>query len=124
MLTDPPGVILAPASPRAAIVLHVGPAVHIACDRDGRKHRGRSVHGDVDIIPIGTPSRWELKEQDTALVMALSAELLQSVARESRYDPASIQISNRFQIRDRQIEAFPMADCIWRASLLLFQFIC
>jgi hypothetical protein len=28
--------------------------------------RGLAVHGDVDIVPAGTPSRWEIMHDDTA----------------------------------------------------------
>src|SRR6202000_561750 len=65
--TDPAGVLEAPARPNPGIVIHVGRPVHIACDRAGRGHRGTSVHGDVDIIPSGVSSRWELRGEDTAL---------------------------------------------------------
>ena len=69
-----------------------------------RRHRGLSVHGDVDIIPAGMPSRWEIREKDTALILGLSPALLRSVAEEMAVDPDRAEIVNRFQIRDRQIE--------------------
>ena len=104
LLTDPPGVIEAPARPTVGIVIHVGPSVYIACDRGGKSHRGLSVHGDVDIVPAGVPSRWEIKETDTALIVSLPQSVLRSVAEESGVDPTRVAIVNRFQMRDRQIE--------------------
>jgi AraC family transcriptional regulator len=84
--------------------MHVGASAEIGCRRDGRYHRGLGVHGDIDIIPPGTPSRWELGGTDTALILAVPQNLLALAAEESRADPGSIQIVNRFQIRDPQIE--------------------
>jgi AraC family transcriptional regulator len=102
--TDPAGVLEAFAKPNPAIVIHVGRSVHIACDRAGRRHQGTSVHGDVDIIPSGVPSRWLLREDDTALILGVSSGLLRRLAGESGLDPGSVEIVNRFQIRDPQLE--------------------
>lgn len=102
--TDPAGVINAPSRPNPGIVIHVGKSVHIACNRGGRCHQGLSVHGDVDIVPAGVPSRWEIKEADTALLVWVPTPLLRTVAEESGLDPARIEIVNRFQMRDPRIE--------------------
>jgi AraC family transcriptional regulator len=102
--TDPAGILNASAKPNAAIVIHVGRSVHIACDRAGRRHQGKSVHGDVDIIPGGVPSRWELREDDTALILGVSTGLLRSLAGEFGLDPGGVEIVNRFQIRDPHLE--------------------
>jgi len=104
LLSDGPGVNDAPASRRAVVSLHVGPSVEIGCRRDGVYHRGLGVHGDIDIIPPGTPSRWEINGRDTALLLAVPQSLLELAAQESSDDPANIQIANRFQIRDPQME--------------------
>lgn len=102
LAADPPGVLEVRGAPNVGIVIHVGPSVHIACDRGGERHQGLSVHGDVDIIPAGTHSRWELREKDTALILGLPPDVLRPVGEELNADPG--QIRNRFQIRDRQIE--------------------
>jgi len=102
--SDPPGVIEAPAGRNPAIVIHVGPSVDIACRRGGQSHRGRAVHGDIDIIPAGTPSRWEVKQKDTALLIAVHASILCRVAGERGLDFNRVEVVNRFQMRDPQIE--------------------
>ena len=102
--SDPPGVIEAPARRDPAIVIHMGPSVEIACRRGGQTHRGRAVHGDIDIIPTGTPSRWEVKQKDTALLIAVQASILRRVAGERGLDFERLEIMNRFQMRDPQIE--------------------
>ncbi len=104
LLHDPAGVTEYPGTRRTVVSLHVGASVEVGCRRDGRYHRGLGVHGDIDIIPPGISSRWELKALDTALNLALPPSLLTLAAQESGGDPAKIQIVNRFQIRDPQIE--------------------
>ncbi len=100
--TDPPGVIDAPARPVAGIVIHLGPSVDIACRRASQSHRGRAVHGDVDIVPPHIASRWEVKQKDTALIIGVDGALLRSVAQERGVD--RFEILNRFQTRDLYIE--------------------
>ncbi|HEV2445475.1 MAG TPA: hypothetical protein VGS58_06115, partial [Candidatus Sulfopaludibacter sp.] len=102
--SDPPGVIEAPARPNLAIVIHIGQSVDIACRRGGLAHRGRAVHGDIDIVPAGMPSRWEVKQKDTALLIAVHPSILRRVAGERGLDIGRVEVVNRFQMRDPQIE--------------------
>ncbi len=102
--TDPPGVVEIPARPNTTIAIHVGRSVLVECKRGGLTHRGVSVHGYSDIIPAGTPSRWEMKESDTVLLVSVAQGLLKAVAEQSGMDPRKIQIVNRFQTRDTKIE--------------------
>jgi hypothetical protein len=66
--------------------------------------RGLAVHGDVDIVPAGTPSRWEIMHDDTALVIGVQSAILSSVAEEHGVVPSRAEVLNRFQTRDPQIE--------------------
>jgi AraC family transcriptional regulator len=102
--SDPKGVAESPASRRTMVSIHMGASVHIGCRRGGLYHCGLSVHGDIDIIPAGTPSRWELREKDTSFIISLPMSLLNRVAEESGVDPAQVEIVNRFQMRDAQME--------------------
>jgi len=104
VVIDPPGVIDAPGRPGAGIVIHLGPSVDIACRRGGHSHRGLVVHGDIDIVPPHIPSRWEVKQKDTALVISVDGALLRAVAEERGTDIQRVEILNRFQMRDRRIE--------------------
>lgn len=76
----------------------------VECNRGGITHRGVSVHGYSDIIPAGTPSRWEMKDTDTVLLLSMAPALIKSVAEESGLDPRRVEILNRFQTRDTKIE--------------------
>src|SRR5215470_8445117 len=103
--SDPPGVIEDPGRHSGpAIAIHLGPSVHIHCSRAGQSHSGVAVHGDIDIVPPATPSRWEFKNLDTALMIGVHAELMRSVAAERGLDVRHVSILNRFQMRDPQIE--------------------
>jgi AraC family transcriptional regulator len=63
------------------------------------------VHGDIDIIPALTSARWEMHDQnDTALILSLPPSLLRTVAEEYGFDSRRVEIRNRFQIRDIQLE--------------------
>jgi AraC family transcriptional regulator len=102
--SDPAGVTDSPAARMAIVSIHMGASVHIECRRDGMCHSGLSVHGDIDIIPPNTPSRWELKERDRSFIVRVPMRLLGLAAHESGIDPANVHIVNRFQMRDPQME--------------------
>ncbi|HLG98687.1 MAG TPA: AraC family transcriptional regulator [Bryobacteraceae bacterium] len=102
--SDPAGVVDGPARPHPVVVIHVGPSVNVACRRGERYHSGMAVHGDVDIIPAGTASRWELRQRDTALIVGVPSGLLRVAAAGLNRDPARAEVVNRFQLRDPQIE--------------------
>jgi len=107
---DSKGVLEVPGLANVLISIHVGAPAKLACRRDGKRHTGTAVHGDIDIIPANTPSRWEMQdENDTALLLSLPQGLLRSVANGSGLDPAQLEIRNRFQIRDNELEALSWA---------------
>jgi AraC family transcriptional regulator len=103
---DPKGVLDVPELENVLISIHLGAPARFACRRGGRQFLGTAVHGDIDIIPAKTPSQWEmLDENDTALLLSLPERLLHTVARELGMDPTRLEIRNRFQIRDTELEA-------------------
>lgn len=103
-VSDAPGVVENAGFPRTLVVIHMGAPSRIECRRGGEIHRGTAIHGDIDIIPTGMPTRWELKDKDTALVVSMAPEFLGMVAEESGLRPGQSSIRNRFQVRDAQIE--------------------
>jgi AraC family transcriptional regulator len=92
------------AIPYAIVCMHLGPSVEVLCSRGGRQRQGREVAGDLDIIPANTPSSWETKQGGTTLIMRVPNDLLRTVASELDMDPHSIEIADRFQLRDPFIE--------------------
>jgi len=63
-----------------------------------------AVHGDIYVTSAGTPTVWEMKEDDVYVALNVPPELLDSVAAESELDSGRIEIRNRFQVRDPQLE--------------------
>jgi AraC family transcriptional regulator len=76
----------------------------MACQRGGLQHRGWAVHGDIDIVPAHTPCIWEPNDRDTALIVGIDSGLLARIAEESGAHPGPLELLNRFQTRDPQIE--------------------
>lgn len=103
-VSDPAGVARFPGSPNTVVSLHVGASVDVACRRGDDRHRGVAVHGDVDIIPAGTPSVWELAERDEAIAISLSPGLIAAAAEQLGLDPERVRIRNHFQVRDPHLE--------------------
>jgi AraC family transcriptional regulator len=103
--SDPAGVLEVPELQSVLVAIHVGAAAKISCRRGGESHTGSAVHGDIDVIPARTDARWEIHDQnDTALILALPPSLVDTVAEEQGFDPRRVEIRNRFQIRDAQLE--------------------
>jgi AraC family transcriptional regulator len=103
--SDPAGVLEVPELENVLVAIHVGPSARVSCRRGGESHSGSAVHGDIDIIPALTAARWELHDQnDTALILSLPPSLLNTVAEEYGFDSLGVEIRNRFQIRDVQLE--------------------
>jgi AraC family transcriptional regulator len=104
LISDQPGIVEFLGSPRVVVSLHVGTSVAVDCRRGGERHRGTTIHGDLEIIPPNLGGVWELKARDTALVIGLKLRVLERTVEESGGDPGKLRIFNRFQARDPQIE--------------------
>ena len=104
LISDQPGLVEFPGAPAVVVSLHVGPSVAVDCRRAGERHRGISIHGDLEIIPPNTDGIWEVKSRDTALVMGVKIRLLHSIVEQFGGDAKQLRITNRFQCRDAQIE--------------------
>src|SRR5580692_8538649 len=104
LISDKPGLVEFLGSPRVVVSLHIGPSVAVDCRRAGQRHRGTNIHGDLEIIPPNLGGVWEIKSRDTALVIGLKFRVLQRMVEESCGDPQKLQVFNRFQARDAQIE--------------------
>ncbi len=102
--TDPAGVIEADPRPDPVLIIHVGAPVEIGCERGGQSHFGLNLHGDVDVIPPGTASRWVLKKEDSALIIRVPHELMVEAAAGMNMDPDEAVLVNRFKVRDPEIE--------------------
>lgn len=107
---DPKGTLDVPELENVLISIHLGVPARMACRRDGRRFSGTAVHGDIDIIPARTPARWEMHdENDTALLLSLPQTFLRTIARESGLADERLEIRNRFQVRDPELETLGWA---------------
>jgi|SRR5215472_1764809 len=108
---DPRGVLDAPGFENTLVAIHIGAATKLNCRRDGKRYSGTAVHGDIDIIPARTPSHWEMQDQnDAALLVSLPQKLLRTVAEQSGVNAERVEIRDRFQIRDAELEALCWAS--------------
>ena len=102
---DPRGTLDVPGLDNVLVSIHLGAPAQISCRRGGKAFRGRAVHGDIDIIPAQTASRWEMHdENDSALLLSFPTSFLRTVARDAGLDETRIEIVNRFQFRDSTLE--------------------
>jgi AraC family transcriptional regulator len=107
---DPPGILEVPGQDAALVAVHLGAAAKLTCWREGRRLSGTAVHGDIDIIPAHTPGRWEMHDaNDRALLIRLPETLLRAVAHESGFDSSRLELRDRFQVRDPELETLCFA---------------
>jgi len=109
VLVDPAGIVESPAPADPHLMIHLGGPVEIQCERAGNRHRGITIHGDVDIIPTGVSSRWILSRQDRALLVRIPQDCLDRVAADSGINPDRAKLLNRFQVRDPSLEQLAWA---------------
>jgi AraC family transcriptional regulator len=98
------GVTTTDGLPYTLINMYLGPSIEVSCTRAGRVRRGREVAGDLDILPAHTPCAWETSHGGLLLMMRVPDALLRRVAGELGMDPQHIELADRFQMRDPQIE--------------------
>ena len=77
--------------------------------QDGKTHTGLYQKGEILITPANTPLFVRWKGEENCLQIKLTAEFLQSIARETlNTDPQRLELLPAFQIRQNQIEAIAM----------------
>ena len=104
LLTDPPGIFEFSGSNKTIVSIHVGASVQMTCRHGDISHTGTAIHGDIDIIPPSLPASWEMRQQDTALVVSLAPELMSAAAEDLDADISRVEIRSKFQTRDARIE--------------------
>jgi AraC family transcriptional regulator len=108
--SDSSGILEVPELPNALVSIHIGRAAQISCRRGAVSHSGSAVHGDIDIIPANTSSRWEMHdENDRVLLMSVPLVMLDAVAEDSGHGGSRVELRNRFMTRDRQLESIGWA---------------
>lgn len=80
--------------------MHVGRPARGQC----KHHRFVHTAGEIDVFPAGVADQWHQADASTALVVSLTQSLLGRAAAETGRDPAHLEVPQRHQIRDPQIE--------------------
>lgn len=107
---DSPGVLDVPGFENILLSVHTGGPTRVDCYRAGRHFSGTAVHGDIDVIPPCTPARWKLVgEEDRAILLSLPQTLLTTATAAMPEPAASVEILNRFQVRDPVLETLARA---------------
>src|SRR5262245_5402830 len=102
---DPKGPLDLPGFEEVLLAIHIGRPAKLTCRRGGQYYSGTAVHGYIDVVPPRTSMRWEAHDQnDRSLIVTLPQRVLHKVAQESELEPKSMEILDRFQIRDRELE--------------------
>jgi AraC family transcriptional regulator len=112
------------ASPYVYVSLHLGRSVEVHCSRDGNSRSGRAIRGDLEIIPARISSEWEVSAPSMRLIVRVPEGLLRNVALRLAMSPDSIDIADRFLVREPVIEHIAWAlkaDIDGRANGQLFQ---
>ncbi len=86
------------------VIMHLGPPVDTASRCDGIVQRRHCGPGDLDIVPIGHPARWERNGPTTMLGIHVMPSLIASVASDMGLDLDRISVAPQLQIRDPRIE--------------------
>ncbi|MBN8953428.1 MULTISPECIES: AraC family transcriptional regulator [unclassified Rhizobium] len=103
------GRIHVPGSPTHRLGIHFGRAVNAFCQCDGRQHRRRQSHGDIDIVPAGLDGWWEDDRDCTILRVAVQQELVHAAAEALGRNPDTVSLAPKFQLRDSRLESIAWA---------------
>ncbi|MFB2566040.1 helix-turn-helix domain-containing protein [Rhizobium sp. IMFF44] len=98
-----------PGSQTHRLGIHFGRAVNAFCECDGRRHRRRQAHGDIDIVPAGLDGWWEDDGDCTILRLNIQHELLRSAAEALGRNPDTVSLAPKFQLRDPRLESIAWA---------------
>lgn len=98
-----------PGSQTHRLGIHFGRAVNAFCACDGRQHRRRQAHGDIDIVPAKLDGWWEDDRDCTILRLSIQPELLRSGAEALGRNPDTIALAPQFQLRDSRMESIAWA---------------
>ena len=86
------------------ISILVSSPVRVESVRDGRSYVALMKRGDIEIVPKGEIGRWVDKGPAELLVMRVDPGFLNKVASAMGYDPKTLEILPRVQVRDAQLE--------------------
>jgi AraC family transcriptional regulator len=106
----PPGACPLPPITGHLITLHLGQPVNTVRQRDGHACHGVKVHGDIEIIPAGSPSFWAYERANEALGIMLDPAFVQQAGLQAAdLSPERLELPHNFGTRDPLIEHLGLA---------------
>ena len=94
---EPPGsVSLEPMYPHV-LVVNMSRTQHMAQERNGRRFEGDLLRGEMSLMPRQTPSKWAWQDECDRLDVMVCPEIFG--------DGARLEVIDRFQFRDPEMEA-------------------
>ena len=106
----PPGEWPLPPITGHLITLHLGQPVNTVRQRDGRTQQSVKVHGDIEIVPAGSPSFWAYESANEALGIMLDPAFVQQVALQAgQMSPDRLELPHHFGKRDPLITHLGLA---------------
>ncbi len=101
----PPGILDVPSTTFHAISISAGPPAFVLTKRDGRVSGCVHLPLDIDVVPAGTPSYWEIQSKTATdvLMVQIAPKFVQTVAARCDVSQSRSGSLNRFQLRDPQI---------------------
>ena len=99
-----PRELVLPALPNHLISLALEGPHRLRQERDGRVHEGLHLPGNINLIPAGQESRWQWNKSNSCLRINIESQFLENVAQVSELANKSIELKNRFSIRDTNLE--------------------
>jgi len=110
-----PGIVDLAASPEHVLKMHAGAPVRGTC---GLGRRFLYTCGDLDVIPAGSNSVWEIEDASTSLFLRLPSGMLNVAAQELGIGSERERLEPRYQFRDSRIEHIGWAlEAEYRAGL-------
>ena len=106
----PPGEFALPPITGHLVTLHLGHPVPTVRRRNGHRATGVKVHGDIEIVPAGSPSFWAYERANEAVGIMLDPAFVQQVALQAaRLSPEHLEFPHNFGTRDPLIEHLGLA---------------
>jgi AraC family transcriptional regulator len=94
---EPPGRIGLEGAPANVLMVNMSPVQALRQTRGGRSFVSDMLHGDMTLMPGGTPSEWSWNSSCDRLDLIISADVLG--------EESKLNVVDRFLFRDREIEA-------------------
>jgi AraC family transcriptional regulator len=94
---EPPGTVLLEALHPHVLVVNMSRTQHMGQERNGRRFEGDLLRGEMSLLPRGTPSKWSWREPCDRLDVMICPEIFG--------DGSSLEVVDRFQLRDPEMEA-------------------